>query len=304
LGCCPTYLNRIVAFFSTCEGKLQHLVHTNANEETAEQTVIDALFLLTFAAAPENPDSEHQVLTTMAHVSPGVSRDMQFLHSQYASIANVQKRNHITNENVNAGKRYITTYGDISISDIPSIARNLVLHSILSSRVPGGGLDEDRWNRLPLQDYGVLPLPGTAEHDCLWHHVPRVPTLIGNATGLPNDNEDPHCDCKWTAEGVPEDSTSIIFFLRAPEGEGACLGFSSASPQGQEVNVVVSFPESTSVAFNGAHNGVKGSGYNNVLRLHVQTGGVDPGEYDAWSWSFVCSRMLFVYMCVSIAIPL
>jgi hypothetical protein len=186
-----------------CEGKLQHLVHTNANEETAEQTVIDALFLLTFAAAPENPVSELQVLTTMAHVSPGVSRDMQFLHSQYASIANVQKNESHHERKCECGQAlHYHVWRPEYISDIPSIARNLKIHSILSSRVPGGGLDEDKWNRLPLQDDGVLPLPETAEYDCLWHHVPRVPTLIGNATGLPNDNQDPHCDCKWTAEGV------------------------------------------------------------------------------------------------------
>jgi hypothetical protein len=100
---------------NVCEGKLQHLVQTNANQETAEQTVNDARFILTFAAAPENPVSEHQVLTIMAHVSPGVSLDMQFLHSQYASIANVKKLNHIKSENVNAGRRYITTFGDLSI---------------------------------------------------------------------------------------------------------------------------------------------------------------------------------------------
>jgi hypothetical protein len=76
---------------NVCERKLKHLVLTKANEETAKQTVVDALFILTFAAAPVNPDSEHQVLTTMAHRSPGVSRDMQFLHLQYVSIANVKK---------------------------------------------------------------------------------------------------------------------------------------------------------------------------------------------------------------------
>jgi hypothetical protein len=254
------------------------------------QTVNDPRFILTFAAAPENPVSKHQVLTTMAHVSPGVSRDMQFLHSQNAVIANVKKLNNITNENVKAGKRYITTFGDLSISDIPSIARNLTIHSILSSRVPGGGLDEDSWNRLPLKDPGVLPLPETADYEFLWYHVPWEPTLIGNATGFPNDTQDPHCDCKWTAEGVPEDPTSIILFLRTAEGEGACLGFPSVvSPEDQAVNVVVSFAQATSVAFNGAHNGVKGSGYNTAIRLHVQTGEVNPGEYDAWSWSCVCA---------------
>jgi hypothetical protein len=84
-------------FLNVSERKLKHLVRTGANEETGTQTVADALFILTFAAAPVNPDSKHQVLTTMAHASPGVSRDMQFLHSQYAKIGHAKDLSSITN---------------------------------------------------------------------------------------------------------------------------------------------------------------------------------------------------------------
>jgi len=270
---------------NVCELKLKYLVSIEANEETARQTVADALFILTFAAAPINHDSKHQVLTTMAHGSPGVSRDIQFLHLQYAKIANAKQRSWITNEKEEAGKRYITARGDLKITDIPFIARNLMIHSILTDRLVGGGLAESMWNRLPLEDDGVLPLPQTAEYGQLSHHVPRVPTLIGNATGLPNNNQDPHCDCKWTAEGVPEDSTSFIFFIGA--SERACLGFYSVDPQGQDSNDVVSFPEGMSVGFNGAHYGVKGSGNSTSIRLHVYAGKTDPSEYDACTWSCV-----------------
>jgi hypothetical protein len=273
------------------ERKLKHLVRTGANEETGTQTVADALFILTFAAAPVNPDSKHQVLTTMAHASPGVSRDMQFLHSQYAKIGHGKDRSWITNENTKAGMRYITQRGALRMEDIPFIARNLMIHSILTDRLPGGGLDESMWNRLPLEDDGVLPLPQTADYGQLLHHVPRVPTLIGNATGLPNDNQDPHSDCKWTAEGVPENSTSFIFFLDA--SEGACLGFSSVDVNGQDLNVVVPFPARTSVGFNGAHYGIKGTGNCTAIRLHVQTGFDDPGEYDAWTSSCVRLHVCF-----------
>ena len=270
---------------NVCELKLKYLVSIEANEETARQTVADALFILTFAAAPINHDSKHQVLTTMAHGSPGVSRDIQFLHLLYAKIGNAKQRSSITNEKEEAGKRYITARGDLKITDIPFIARNLMIHSILTDRLVGGGLAESMWNRLPLEDDGVLPLPQTAEYGQLSHHVPRVPTLIGNATGLPNNNQDPHCDCKWTAEGVPEDSTSFIFFLGA--SERACLGFYSVDPQGQDSNDVVSFPEGMSVGFNGAHYGVKGSGNSTSIRLHVYAGKTDPSEYDACTWSCV-----------------
>jgi hypothetical protein len=58
-----------------------------------------------------NPDSKHQVLTTKAHLSPGVAHDMQFLHCQYAVIATDKKLNSITKENVNAGEHYITPFG-------------------------------------------------------------------------------------------------------------------------------------------------------------------------------------------------
>jgi chemotaxis protein histidine kinase CheA len=122
-------------FLNVSERKLKYLVRTEANEETAKQTVADALYILTFAAAPVNPDSTHQVLTTMAHASPGVSRDMQFLHSQYAKIGHGKDRSWITNENRKAGRRYITERGALRMEHIPFIARNLMIHSILTSRV-------------------------------------------------------------------------------------------------------------------------------------------------------------------------
>ena len=47
-----------------------------------------------------------------------------FVFSMAASIANVQKLNNITNENVNAGKRHITTFGDLGLTRITPLIRH------------------------------------------------------------------------------------------------------------------------------------------------------------------------------------
>jgi hypothetical protein len=111
--------------------------------------------------------------------------------------------------------------GELKITDFPDTARNLMIHSTLSYPEVGGGLSELSWKSLSVEDPGVLPLPSSPFFSFLLRHVPRDATLIGNATGLPNDNQKEHCDCKWTVnvdgEAVPEDTTSILFFFFAQQ---------------------------------------------------------------------------------------